>query len=419
MAYIPPHRRQINGAEKISPTPYPCFPGQFRRSSTTPTSTSCFCSNSERRNNSQHPLRGKNIPYGNDPICKWLMVGPTDLTLLEMKPISHEFVEGIYGEKPLVLTCAHPTTVVVNNTGSTGTSPWVYLAEKLQPDLVKSFQNVCKEIDEFQESEEIKPTFRVRFGKIVFRGGRSNMLDSIKNSLADESPSNEDLQRWFHADIPSSYMEFILSYIVPKTGLAFETENEYYHVKLLDKSDSKTVISCKCWATEADGELELQEIELCQLRHLVVDISCLEKNLDMRMMVSSRKRALMSLTEDQKNSLGNLIRSAVIDPNVKGVLRWPVEDSFEDKYKVIAVYHSKCKSFKNSLLRLKIHDGDQFDFTSSTGMDARNITLEMAGVVDEILQGQKIGMCAATEMFQDTLKLIWDNFLSCYDLSFT
>ncbi|XP_010247074.1 PREDICTED: uncharacterized protein LOC104590204 isoform X2 [Nelumbo nucifera] len=385
MAYIPPHKRNVKDADRPSPTPDVLVP-QFERNLTLKSSKY----NSEKRKD-KHSSQ------------------------VRLEPVSCESIERKNGEKPLVLVCAHPPKEFNETTGNSRRSPWVSIAQMIQPHLLTSYRSVWNEM-EFHESEEIKPSFVARFGKILLHGSPSVTLDNVKRSLADESTSSR-VKRSFYTNLPSSYMEGILGNVAPNIGVDFDEEKEYYHVKVFDKSRPDTTISCKCTALKG-GELELHKIELSAVRHLVADISCLEKNLDLRLMLYT-KVTLTALTDDEKLSLSHLIKSAIIDPNVKGGLRWPLgKECFGDKYSVVGAWHTKAKAFKNLYMKLKVRDADRFDFRTSMGEFSREVGLKMTGIVGQ-LQDHMAEVGPVTDMLQDTLKLIWDNFLSCNDLPFS
>ncbi|KAJ6858322.1 hypothetical protein NC652_040789 [Populus alba x Populus x berolinensis] len=69
------------------------------------------------------------------------------------------------------------------------------------------------------------------------------------------------LKRSLDTDIPSSYMENIIDGVVPAIGVDFEEEKDVYTVK----------------------------VKLNKVRQLVIDVSCLDKNLDLRLMLCSRR----------------------------------------------------------------------------------------------------------------------------------
>ncbi|RVW31370.1 hypothetical protein CK203_117509 [Vitis vinifera] len=220
--------------------------------------------------------------------------------------------------------------------------------------------------------------------------------ESVRKNLVTEVKLRQ-LKRQFYTNVPSSYVKNIIDGVVPKIGVNFEEEKELYQIKLSDITRPDSTISCKC------------SIELNQVRHLVIDISCLDKNLDLRLMLST-KRILTSLTDDEKQSISNLISSAILDPDVKGGLRWPFgKESSGDRYSVIGVWHIKAKAYTNSSVRLRVRDADRFDFRSSAGEVAREITLKMTGLVSQL---RKVEVESVSDQLKDTLKLVWDHFLS-------
>lgn len=85
-------------------------------------------------------------------------------------------------------------------------------------------------------------------------------------------------------------------------------------------------------------------------------------------------------------SLKNLINSAVLDPGVKGGLRWPLGKSNSgDRYHVSGVWHTEIKLYESTSLRLKVRHADRFSFESSTGESAVEITLKLKRLASDIL----------------------------------
>lgn len=81
----------------------------------------------------------------------------------------------------------------------------------------------------------------------------------------------------------------------------------------------------------------------------------------------------------------DLIQSAVLDPNVKGGLRWQFgKPASGGRFAVIAVWHTKTKSYTTSSLRLKVRYADRFNFRTSTGESASEVFLKLKGIVSEI-----------------------------------
>ncbi|XP_031382823.1 uncharacterized protein LOC116196985 isoform X3 [Punica granatum] len=100
---------------------------------------------------------------------------------------------------------------------------------------------------------------------------------------------------------------------------------------------------------------------------MVADISCLSKYLDLRLMLST-KTIITALSEDETVGIGELIGSAVLDPNVKGGLRWPLgKASSGDRFQVIGVWHTNSRAYASPAFRLKVRNADRFDFKTSAG----------------------------------------------------
>ncbi|KAL0885398.1 hypothetical protein Bca101_009380 [Brassica carinata] len=63
--------------------------------------------------------------------------------------------------------------------------------------------------------------------------------------------------------------------------------------------------------------------ELNPVKHLTIDVSCVDKNLDVRLMLAG-KRKINTLTENELSDIQRLLSSAIVDSNMKGRLRWPL-----------------------------------------------------------------------------------------------
>lgn len=82
--------------------------------------------------------------------------------------------------------------------------------------------------------------------------------------------------------------------------------------------------------------------------------------------------------DEEEQCIRELVKSAILDPKVKGGLRWPLgKESSGDRFSVVGCWHTKYKAFKNSSTRLKLRNADRFDFMNSTGEDAREVTLKL------------------------------------------
>ncbi|KAI9186667.1 hypothetical protein LWI28_019676 [Acer negundo] len=148
------------------------------------------------------------------------------------------------------------------------------------------------------------------------------------------------------------------------------------------------------------------------VRKMIEDISCIDKNLDLRLALQT-KRILTSLTDDEMHSIGNIINSAIIDPEVKGGLRWPYGKACSgDRFAVIKIWHTIAKKYKSPSLSLMARHVDRFDFKDTYGQDAIEVYLKLKSLVSD-LQDEKVETDSIFELFKDNLKMIWDHFLCC------
>ncbi|KAG6738403.1 hypothetical protein POTOM_058019 [Populus tomentosa] len=253
-----------------------------------------------------------------------------------------------------------------------------------------------------QGSEKVKPTLVARLGKNHFHGKLPELGIEFSNFLKHCRYSEEamlrQLRRSLHTDIPSSYMENIIDGVVPAIGVDVLMEKDAYTVKLSDNTRPDATVLCKCIVLE-NKKLQLYKagfvlprVELNQVRQMVIDVSCLDKNLDLRLMLCFRK-ILTALTEEEMNNVRDLINSAVLDSYMKGGLRWPLgeEASSGGRYSVIWVWHAVTKAYKSSSFRLKARDADRYDFRTATGETTREIYLKLKRIVSEMQASSFIG----------------------------
>ncbi|XP_038700139.1 uncharacterized protein LOC119997299 isoform X1 [Tripterygium wilfordii] len=399
MAYIPRHKRHSKVLEKLSTTPEFLVP-RFKRDTNLKSAKSYI-------------ERSGKIVYANNAISRWIMVGSTLAdqfpASVNLEPVSLEAFEQRTVGKPRALVNSHLMREECNDqSGSILSRPWASLSGTLLQDILSTFEIMKNEMV-FHELEVIKPVLVARFGKVLFHGSPSVSLEGIKESEVAEATLRQ-LRRTFYTSVPTSYMENIVDVVAPEIGVDFEDEKDIYHVKLSDSRRQDALISCKCNVTN-DNRLELYKVELNQIRHMVIDISCLEKSRDLRLMFCA-KRILTSLTDDEKCSIRELINSAVPDADVKGGLRWPVgkaSSGDRDRYNVIGVWHTISKTYNSPSLRLKVRHADRFDFKTSTGEATNEIVLKLKGIVSE-LQEHKL-QDSVSVMLEDNLKLIWEHFL--------
>nr|XP_024923361.2 uncharacterized protein LOC107434702 isoform X2 [Ziziphus jujuba var. spinosa] len=408
MAYVPPHKRQSNDTNRASLSPEQLVP-QFKKNLK-------FGSSSSSTANRD---RSGKIVYGSQSISRWFAIGcdgdddggdqfPASVSL---QPVSVEAFISKKGEKPLALV----NTDIESNrvTGNFSGSPWLSIADYVLQDLLSSYVNVKNEIDS-QKAEgkpnltanvgKIKRNLTAKVGKILFHGSPLGNF---------ESPVTEtrlrQLKRSFYTNIPSSYVEYIIKEVVPDIGVDFVEDKEIYH--LSDATQPDSTVTCRCSVRKEQGDLQLYKIELNRLRYMVVDISCLEKNLDLRLMLST-KEIVADLSDDDVQSIRDLINSAILDANVKGGLRWPLGKSSTGTYKVIGVWHTVSKSYKSPSLTLKVRDADRYDYKTSIGETSWEISLNLKALSSK-LEEKEVDMDLISEMLKTHLKQIWNSFMCC------
>ncbi|XP_024188992.1 uncharacterized protein LOC112193161 isoform X1 [Rosa chinensis] len=396
MAYIPPHKRNSNGAERPWPTPDKLAP-LFKRNVNV------------RSSKSNDNWTGK-VVWADQAISKWCALGLDDDTQfpssVNLELISLETIEHKIGEKRLAL---------MNSGLATGSevkwdlpkSPWVYIAENVLEDLIASFDNMRKEM-ESPKLEELKPNLVARVGKVLFHRSPSVNQESLRENLTTNMLKN--WKRSFYTNVPVSYTEKIVNEVVPNIGVDLEWEKDMYQVKLADSTTPDSTLLCKC-SVKADGKLQLYKVELNQLRNMVVDMSVPNKNLDLRLMLNM-KRVVTTHTDDEMQSIRDLVDSAITDPDVKGGLRWPLEKTCSGKYNVVGAWHVRAKVYKNQSLRFNVRHADRFDFRTSIGEASWEISLRLKKLVSK-LKEEKVEVGSVSEMLEENMKFIYDNFLSC------
>ncbi|KAI3862370.1 hypothetical protein MKX03_014388 [Papaver bracteatum] len=308
---------------------------------------------------------------------------------------------GSHGSIPYVLVVSNKkkgTDELNKNTSIE--NPLISVAEQILPNLL-AFQN--------ERVEGSSKAFEE--GKISFVVRKKPWFDVDKlRDRSEYETSLGQMKRIFNASVPKSFTESVLNAVVTEIGVDLEEEKEYYYVRVADKSCPDVSLSCKCTATGVGG-LELRKIETNNVRHMMVDIACVEKDLDLRLMLSTRK-IVTEPTDEEKHDLAKLIKSAVVDRNEKGGLRFPFgNESFEGRYRVVGTGHMTLTAYKNSSIRLKLNEADRYDFITSTAEVTNHVVLKMTGV-SEKLKADNLEQDQLGKMLEDNMKIIWNHFLS-------
>ncbi|WZZ81699.1 hypothetical protein YC2023_102271 [Brassica napus] len=321
MSYVPPHKRHENVSARASSVP----PSLLTKHKNT------------------------KIIHANDFISRWFLVGSEYNNSFQLVPVSSEWRRGSE-DKPLVM--------LLKNDSSKLKTPWLWVAEKVENDLILGFGRAKETLIRYA-SEDVNLRLIARFGKVVF-----NRSANSSETLRDDN----------------------------LTKRVFDNTR-------LDITNN------------INDSISIRRAELNALRHLNIDVSCLDQDLDMRLSVDS-KRTLTNLSENEIKSLKELTDSAVIDPNVKGGLKWPLgKSSCGDRYSVCGVWHTVTNTYRNQTLRLQVLEANRYDFRTGIGGTSREVFLKLRAL-SKLLKEENGERKCVTGMLKDCLKTVWDYFLN-------
>ncbi|KAJ3675718.1 hypothetical protein LUZ60_004760 [Juncus effusus] len=396
MAYVPPHKRQSN------PNPTPTI---FSKNKTQNP-------NNPSRAKSHHktPNPSRNIVFSPHSISRWYHTS-SETDHLTQVPYSCEEFERNNGEKPLTLTVSDemesPTKEeerrVLNG-----------VVEKVVRDLEETSRHAREERENAEEREGeklVKLSVVARIGKVLFKERyKSDCIRSIRSALTSEEELNKKNKKNFYTDLTDEYMRYTEELLIQKCGFQIENEKDNYLVLVIDKDQPDSTISSKCIVLP-DGNLEHFKAEQSLLRYMVTDISCLHKDFDLRIMLNT-KRVLKNLDADVAEGVNTLLKAAVINPEVKGGLTWPLgKDSFSKRFFVTGFWHLKYKILRREKIRVCLRNVYRFDQNTSKGEASNEVTFKLKGVSELLTEGD-IVKNTVVDMIQEAVELIWTNFLS-------
>ncbi|CAA7046172.1 unnamed protein product [Microthlaspi erraticum] len=351
MSYVPPHKRPENAAVRAASVPPSLL---------------------TKHNRNLGSIKNTKKIYADDYISKWFLVGSQENNNYRLVvPASSDPVEWRKGaeEKPLLI-------LVMTSDFKKLETPWLCVAEKVENDLILGFGRAKKTLLRYG-SEDVNLRLIARFGKVVFNG-----VESIRDVPLTKSKL-EKQKKYFNTNVSKSYVENIVYGVVPKMGLCVEETKELYHVKA----------------------------ELNALRHLILDVSCLDQDLDLRLGVDSKNTITKNLSENEMNNLKELTDSAVLDPNVKGGLRWPLgKSSCADRYSVCGVWHTVTTTYRSSTLRLQVREADRYDVRTGIGRSTREVSLKL-NALRKLLKEEEVEKGCVSDMLKDCLRAVCEYFL--------
>ncbi|RZC68729.1 hypothetical protein C5167_031917 [Papaver somniferum] len=301
--YVPPHKRHLkDGAKALegSSLNFHSLARKFQQKLNLSGSFSSESYPSEKATRKDKDASfGGRYAYAKNCLSRLCIVDSTEKEDHQYSgsiTLEHISLESIlykkHGRTPYILISSHKKTGTneLNKNSSVVENPLISVAEQILPNLL-AFQNKSVEGNS-KEFEEGKICFVARFGKVLFHGIPSLTVDTLLHKSRYEA-SLSRIFRSFNTNVPRSFTESVLNVVVPGIGVDFDEEKEYYYVR----------------------------IETNNVRHVIVDAACVEGDLDFRLMLFTRK----IVTKDEaKHDLEKLMKSAVVDRNEKGGLRFPL-----------------------------------------------------------------------------------------------
>ncbi|XP_026398573.1 uncharacterized protein LOC113294389 [Papaver somniferum] len=290
--YVPPHKRHLkDGAKALegSSLNFHSLARKFQQKLNLSGSFSSESYPSEKATRKDKDASfGGRYAYAKNCLSRLCIVDSTEKEDHQYSgsiTLEHISLESIlykkHGRTPYILISSHKKT---------GTNELNKNSSVVENPLISVAEQILPNLLAFQnksvegnskEFEEGKICFVARFGKVLFHG---------------------------------SFTESVLNVVVPGIGVDFDEEKEYYYVR----------------------------IETNNVRHVIVDAACVEGDLDFRLMLFTRK----IVTKDEaKHDLEKLMKSAVVDRNEKGGLRFPLgNESSTGRYEsVIMRLHREVK----------------------------------------------------------------------------
>ncbi|KAL0785890.1 hypothetical protein Bca101_002136 [Brassica carinata] len=397
MSYIPPHKR--HSKDPVRPSPFP----------------ESLVTKLKKNNDFKSSFaKSKVITYSRDSISKWLIVSSNGIEdevppSVKLVPVSSDSSEcSRYGETSLVLinTSLHKA----EESEEEEKSRWMLVAEKVENDILFAYEQAKKGMEDYHLSDNGKLRLVARFGKLIFYRRQAGHVTEY---------SQENMNMIFSTDVPTYFIQNIKSKAISSHEFCIGVEKEVYVVQISHNTRPYVTIRCKCTVKE-DGSLSMYKAsvelfaEMNPLRHLVVDVSCIDKNLDMRLMVAG-KRKIMNLTEKETHNIQGLLDSVTVDS--KEGLKWLLgKPSSLNGYKILEVCHVRATTYKNRTLRLRVREADRFNERFRTREVERGVTLILQDINTK-LQEQNIERDCVLKKLRDALGTIWD-FLHC-DASLT
>ncbi|XP_037477534.1 uncharacterized protein LOC119354883 [Triticum dicoccoides] len=398
MAYVHPHKRHSSTSEP-APIPSP------------PTSSLHSLSISSPRGRHHVPPSNK-IIHAADCVSRWSPLPPfsDDAESVRLETSPCYTVERMSGAKPLVLALSSPSS-----SSTEAEVAAVAITERFLPDLLDAVERArARTHDVPRDDEEAKLCLVARVGKVFFQrfcvDGSLVSLDAVRDlAEAGAEGSNSQVRKTFYTNVPSDFLDDMERFAVKTMGLEFVSTKEHYHVKVVDKQGMVSKMSCKCTVQE-DGKLAICKIELNQIQPLLEDVSCLSKDLDLRLMLNTNR---ILIDPEVENAIKSLVSSALVDPNARGGFRRPLGNKLiDERFSIAGVWRTNYKTFGNKSSKMYLRHTGRFVQGSSTGEVSNEVSFKLAGISKRLQDGGNQEGDTLKGMLESAVRMIWDYALS-------
>lgn len=411
MPYVPPHRR-VQEDSSSSSRPKPVAPPTFNRNN-----------KGVRGGRSSRILKPDvDIKYAINNIRKWFAIdgnGDTSNLLLEFKPFHGESFEHLRDEKLFTVSANSPENgelEVESNLRSLAINevfPSKEIIERVKDDLREAFHNV-KSYIEATKPGYVKPTFLARFGKILFHGGglawhERITVDMLAKTLKGETSLLQNrVRKTFDTNLQKNTFEALKEKILAEVQTAEFMEKENYLIQVEDNLRPDVILGLTCVTNSEDGgQLKLKKIEMDPVRHFVADISCVNKFMDLRLMLFTKKY-LTELSEEEKECVGGIVKSACIEKGVKGGLHWPLgADSVRDRFRVKGSWHRKITTIVGKLWTIKLLHVNRAEFKASSGRVSEEVILKFTNLTKCFRDDEQWDEETIMNGLEDILEWVW------------
>ncbi|KAH9301770.1 hypothetical protein KI387_013353, partial [Taxus chinensis] len=101
--------------------------------------------------------------------------------------------------------------------------------------------------------------------------------------------------------------------------------------------------------------------------------------IDMRLIVVTEKY-LTELSEEDKECIEGIVKSACLEESVKGGLHWPLGDSVRDRFEVKGSWHVNATSIVGESWNLKFRCVNRIEFNTSSGRVSNEVNLQLKSI---------------------------------------